>query len=412
MILRFILSHLWNNIVRTGIIITTIFLSSVLSFFLVFLYLQILNSAEYYTIGNVNPLRFEISRSSSILSILNSEYEFGIDQGTLNTIEKDETITDWYVFSLVNIPAIIRVEAFWYALETDVPFFTASDRLFCGTEACTSPTPVWFSRLLLDFYNLNIAGTAEFFPKIPEALITSHDITLTLGTSKVFDYNTTRPYAFSGRISAITPDFPSMGITIPESVGRTALASLGKSLDRPFRLIWYAHADTDIEGIRSRYGSGYQVRFDTDRQAQLSEKLTLLHFLFAIFTIINIGVLTIIMSLFIFDILRQYSPLFRTFRMIGVPIHTNFLIVMGEILIAWGTWILAGFIVFAIVLHFWKIFLLEKFVEVGIVLPLIPLDPVVFTILIIFYLMFLVFLAFLISAPKIFQKWERGADYE
>lgn len=83
-----------------------------LSFFLVFLYLQILNSAEYYTIGNVNPLRFEISRSSSILSILNSEYEFGIDQGTLNTIEKDETITDWYVFSLVNIPAIIRVEAF------------------------------------------------------------------------------------------------------------------------------------------------------------------------------------------------------------------------------------------------------------------------------------------------------------
>lgn len=76
------------------------------------------------------------------------------------------------------------------------------------------------------------------------------------------------------------------------------------------------------------------MRFDTDRQAQLSEKLTLLHFLFAVFTIINIGVLTIIMSLFIFDILRQYSPLFRTFRMIGVPIHTNFLIVMGEILIA------------------------------------------------------------------------------
>lgn len=74
-----------------------------------------------------------------------------------------------------------------------------------------------------------------------------------------------------------------MGVTLPESIARASLTQIGKTLPRPFRIIGYARTIEDIPFIRETYAR-YSVRFDTDAQAQIREKIGFLRFLFEVFT--------------------------------------------------------------------------------------------------------------------------------
>lgn len=83
MIIRFILIHLKSNAIRSVVLFVSILLSSLLSFLFFSSYRGTIHILEYYSLGEVNPLRFTLSRPGNLLSFFNQGSESGIDYVTL-----------------------------------------------------------------------------------------------------------------------------------------------------------------------------------------------------------------------------------------------------------------------------------------------------------------------------------------
>lgn len=128
--------------------------------------------------------------------------------------------------------------------------------------------------------------------------------------------------------------------------------------------------------------------------------------LFQIFTGINLLVLFSIMSIFIFDILRQYAPLFRTFRMLGVSALSNFAIIVGEVISISSIALITSIGLFRICFGIAESFITGKMREIGIALPAFVIDWEEIFLISLSYILFLIILSILFSVREVLRKWE------
>ena len=112
------------------------------------------------------------------------------------------------------------------------------------------------------------------------------------------------------------------------------------------------------------------------------------------------------MSIFLFDILRQYAPLFRTFRMLGVSVLSNFAIVVGEVVVIGTLALMLSLVIFRSLFHSAQLFIMNRLTEIGISLPLFPIDWREIFLIAFLYILFLIMLGTLFSSREILKKWE------
>lgn len=89
-----------------------------------------------------------------------------------------------------------------------------------------SGIPVGISRAMVDFYNVQFAGSSEVFPKINENFLLGQSVRLTFGASKIFPSLPTIATPIDGTIVQIGNDFPGFGLVIPESIVRSKMQEI------------------------------------------------------------------------------------------------------------------------------------------------------------------------------------------
>jgi hypothetical protein len=98
---------------------------------------------------------------------------------------------------------VAKFSLFAFGLETDIPVFSVTDSALSGTGI-----PVGISRSMVDFYNIQFAGSSEMFPKVDPIFLIGQTVRLTFGASKIFPSLPNIATPIDGTITQIGDDFP------------------------------------------------------------------------------------------------------------------------------------------------------------------------------------------------------------
>ena len=134
----------------------------------------------------------------------------------------------------MELPVLAKFSLFSFGLETDIPVFSVTDTALSG-----SGIPVGISRSMVDFYNLQFAGSSAMFPKINESFLIGQSVRVTFGASKIFPSLPTIATAIDANIVRIGDDFPGFGLVIPESIVRQKMQEIGYTLAPPYKIVAY-----------------------------------------------------------------------------------------------------------------------------------------------------------------------------
>lgn len=119
-------------------------------------------------------------------------------------------------------------------MESDIPVFAVTDNVLTGSRI-----PVGLSRSMIDFYNLQFAGSSPMFPRVTESFLLGQSVEVTVGASKIFPSLPSIATPFKGTISHIGDDFPGFGIVLPESIIRNSMQEIGYTLGNPYKIVAY-----------------------------------------------------------------------------------------------------------------------------------------------------------------------------
>lgn len=147
---------------------------------LIFLYQNIASALAYYSYGIVDEHRFTLRSDTNILTLF-SKNKPGLPPTLLDTLHADNRVEDIQAFTLVELPVIAKFSLFQFGLDIDMPIFAVSDGYLTGSEI-----PIGMPRAMIDFYNIQFAGSSAMFPKISESFLIGQSIELTFGASKIF----------------------------------------------------------------------------------------------------------------------------------------------------------------------------------------------------------------------------------
>ena len=148
-----------------------------------------------------------------------------LDTATVKQIETEGRLENVQVFHLVDIPVTANFRFFNFNFETDVPVFSVTDSALTGAEI-----PVGISRVMMDFYNTQFAGSSELFPQMRSSFLIGQSIDFTFGESKIFPSLGNIAEPVTGKVVAIRNDFPGFGIVLPESLVRKKVEETGYTL--------------------------------------------------------------------------------------------------------------------------------------------------------------------------------------
>lgn len=76
----------------------------------------------------------------------------------------DTLLHDQESYVLVEYPLMAKFSLFSFALETDIPVFAYSGKTLTGTD-------IGISKKMLDYYNIQFAGSTAMFPMMNEAFL-------------------------------------------------------------------------------------------------------------------------------------------------------------------------------------------------------------------------------------------------
>jgi hypothetical protein len=76
---------------------------------------------------------------------------------------------------------------------------------------------------MIDFYNLQFAGSSVMFPQITPSFLMGQSVIITVGASKIFPSLPKVATSITGSIVTIGDDFPGFGIVVPESIIRAKI---------------------------------------------------------------------------------------------------------------------------------------------------------------------------------------------
>ncbi len=177
-------------------------ISVVVTIILLFCYQNIAGALAYYSYDTVNEHRFTLRSDSNFFSLF-SKNSHGLPLKLASELESSNQFERVQSFSLVELPVVAKFSLFSFSLETDIPVFSVTDSALTG-----SSVPIGISRSMVDFYNMQFAGSSQMFPKVNESFLMSQSVRLTFGASKIFPSLSIIATPIDGNIVRIGNDFP------------------------------------------------------------------------------------------------------------------------------------------------------------------------------------------------------------
>jgi len=289
----------------------------------IYLYQNTKIAVDHFSYGTVDKNRLTITSTDNIFQMFGKTSE-SLNTDTVDKIETDERLRDIQVFHLVDIPVTANFRFFNFTFETDVPIFSVTDNVLTGAEV-----PVGISRVMMDFYNTQFAGSSDLFPQMHSAFLIGQEIEFTFGESKIFPSLAHIAEPVVGKVVAIRNDFPGFGIVLPESLVRAKIEETGYSLGKPYKIVAYMKNPADRAALEREY-SKEKLRFDVDGIKKKQEQMSLI----ALGVSAIVGGITLLMVIFFLFLLagyfRERRDVFRMISIFGLSHPRSYLMTLGE----------------------------------------------------------------------------------
>jgi hypothetical protein len=278
---------------------------------LLFSYQNIVGAIARYSYDTVDEHRFTLRSDSNLFSLFAKNNTWlpatlAWELASTNRFEKIQS------FSLVEIPVVAKFSLFAFGLETDIPVFSVTDSALSGTGI-----PVGISRSMVDFYNIQFAGSSEMFPKVDPIFLIGQTVRLTFGASKIFPSLPNIAAPIDGTITQIGDDFPGFWLVLPESIVRAKMQEVGYPLSPPYKIVAYMKDMWDLQKVREIYRA-YHPEFDRDTIAKAQEKVFFLRNVFLGISIFLISIFGIFFIVLLFSFFRERRDVFRVIYIFGL----------------------------------------------------------------------------------------------
>ena len=274
----------------------------------IYLYTNTQITIQHFSYGTVDPKRLTITSTDNVFQLFGKASD-SLDTATVKQIETEGRLENVQVFHLVDIPVTANFRFFNFNFETDVPVFSVTDSALTGAEI-----PVGISRVMMDFYNTQFAGSSELFPQMRSSFLIGQSIDFTFGESKIFPSLGNIAEPVTGKVVAIRNDFPGFGIVLPESLVRKKVEETGYTLGRPYKIVAYMKDPKDRAELEKTY-SKEKLRFDIDGIQKQQEQMTIIA---VILSGLIGGVIILMLVFFLFLLAGYFRERRDVFRMISV----------------------------------------------------------------------------------------------
>ena len=391
----FLFSHIRSHLFRSFSMVFVSWICISILYLLLFCYTNVVWVISYYNHSIVNEKRFTISGDSNLFTIF-SKNSPGLPKSLVIDLETSHKIEKVQSFSLVELPVLAKFSLFSFWLETDIPVFSVSDNVLTGAIV-----PVWLSRSMLDFYNLQFAGSSPMFPKITPSFLMWQSVLLTVGASKIFPSLPQVATTITGSIVVIGDDFPGFGIVVPESVIRAKMMEIGYILWNPYKVVAYAKNTWDLDEIRTKYGS-YNIKLDRDSIKEFQHKISIIRSIFFGIAIFMAWIFVLFFLFLLFAFFRERRDIFRMVYIFGLTGLRARLLTLSEPILLFLLGSLLG--IFGAVLWMSSILNLanQELLGRGIFYEIIPLN--ICYVLFLYGLFVLVFIAIILFIETIWRK--------
>jgi len=331
MIFSFILNKIWKNKTKSFLIIFNIFIIIFFSCLLIFFYDNIEKYFIKRFVWTYEDNRFEII-SKKEWNIFNIKWD---NKNTALTndfqeLSQDPNIQDFYRFYIFRYPVTIEINLLWQSIQTDIFVFVADDKAFAkfGINQNIDKIPVWISSSLLDFYNMQVAGTS-MFPKISQDMLKYVNLNILFGKSTFINLWNNNIISKQAEVMASDTIFPMIWITIPYSQFQNLNLSGDENISL-YRAVGYVKDPNYVSTIEQKYVENYTINFPQKSINQIKQSLFVVRLIF---------IAVILVSLFIFFNFIVYSvyfmidtnkEIFNVFRLHGANKFTILKIILYE----------------------------------------------------------------------------------
>ncbi|PID84109.1 hypothetical protein CSB09_02420 [Candidatus Gracilibacteria bacterium] len=311
----------------------------------------------------VNPHRISIVGESNIFSLI-TKGGGGLLDEDIKHIENDPKLENIQTFTLIQYPVTGDFSVFSFGLESDIPVFALSGNTLDSNG-------VGISKKMLEYYNLQFAGSSPLFPKIDKNFIIGKDVTVTIGKSKIFNLQGKKSATpIHTKITNIHPDYPGFGIVLDRDIVERSMSEIGLSLGNPYKIIAYVKNLDDIPKIREEY-KHLKVNFDQDIIRENGEKLTILKQVFFVAFCIIISIVGSIILFLLGSLLREIRHIYRLIHRLGMSGFRTHILTLGEPILLTAIGGILGGICIWLCFSSFGAFLMQILPEKGILFPLI-----------------------------------------
>lgn len=326
--LSYIRSHLFRSISMFFVSCICVISLTVLFFF----YQNIVGALSHYSYNTVDERRFTL-RSDTNFFTLFSRNASGLPSTLVSELESSSWFDRIQSFSLVEIPVLAKFSLFSFWLETDIPVFSVTD-----SALTWAVLPIGISRSMVDFYNIQFAGSSPMFPKVTESFLLGQSVKVTFGASKIFPSLSHIATPIDGSIVRIGDDFPGFWIVIPESVVKKKMQETWYALAAPYKIVAYMKDVRDRGEVEEKY-TAYHPEFDIDSIKKTQEKIFYLRSVFLGISFFIASILGIFFVFLLFSFFRERRDVFRIvyiFWLSGIRARILTLAEPIFLLIFWG----------------------------------------------------------------------------
>ena len=332
-------THLFRNI--SMFLVSSICVSVLLV--LLFFYQNIAGALLHFNYNIVNEHRFTLRGDTNFFTLF-SKNSAWLPRSIVPELEALGRFEKIQSFSLVELPVLAKFSLFSFGLETDIPVFSVTDNALSG-----SGIPVGISRSMVDFYNVQFAGSSPMFPKVSETFIKGQGVKITFGASKIFPSLPRIATPIDGTIVRIGDDFPGFWIVIPEMIVKQKMQEIGYDLGPPYKIVAYMKDIRDRNIVATKYAA-YNPEFDVDSIAKAKEQIFFLRNVFLGISFVIATILGIFFVFLLFSFFRERRDVFRIVYIFGLSGIRSRLLTLAEpmFLLVAGS-IIGGFLGYEIV---------------------------------------------------------------
>ena len=309
--ISFFLSHIRSHLFRSISMFFIACISVTTLSILLFFYQNIVWALSHYDYNIVDEHRFTL-RSDTNFFTLFSKNATGLPTTLVPELDSSHRFDRIQSFSLVEIPVLAKFSLFSFWLETDIPVFSVTDSALTGSNL-----PIWISRSMVDFYNIQFAGSSIMFPKVTESFLIGQKVKITFGASKIFPSLAHIATPIDGSIVRVGDDFPGFWIVIPESIVKQKMQEVGYTLSPPYKVVAYMKDVRDRSIVQEKYGA-YNPEFDIDSIKKAQEKIYFLRNVFFGISFFMASILGIFFVFLLFSFFRERRDVFRIVYIFGL----------------------------------------------------------------------------------------------